>query len=396
MDSDDEDEEILDDGDLPDDAWTVGISQATDRASERADTASLASTIRPRAKKAATAFSEPKRPKAPVTLKEDDFRIVTLENSKRVINPLATELVEKAMRENLEKMLPKLSEADRNSYVRKYNLKLPPSLAEASTARLSMSNPVSILPPPGKVPKALTHQQRLLNLRRPRTRPFMADDVYIWRENGLIEAWNNRCPPPPVPSLVLGEYGANAQSATSPTVNSTSGAVSARDRFASSSSQGLHTSPTAGIDVGAENVDLSPRDPTATDSFAGVDLSNPFRRPVRLSSSGNMLAPTSSSESVPVTTRSATAPTTSTRPSTRWTISEDHTSAAPDPEGFHPQEAISDPFAPQETNAGAADGTPDLFQVQPVNFSATDPFRLPETITDPFRLPPSSTDPFNL
>jgi len=408
--SEEEDDELQEDNDMPDDAWVIGVAQSMERASERTDTVSLASTIRSvaasKAKKRSTA-NEPKRPKPPATLKEDDFHIVTQEYSNREINSVAVEMVDKAVRENMEKMLPKMSATDRDHYTRKFNLKPPVDLSTESSSlapRLAQSGPVAILPPPPKVRKPLDHRQRLINLRHLRTRPFRKRDVYIWRENGSIEAQNPDCPPPPVSSLVLGEYGADAVPAVS-----TSAVSRSRERAATGTS-----ASTSGT--------FAPRDRSVTDSDTGlrVNSSQPFRRvsapavepvvdqtseppvPVSLLPRSNT-APTS--PHVPLPARSSTPPT-SFVPAQIWSATE---TVSVD------MEPSTDPFTLPETSLFAPtepSGTTDPFQDAS---SASDlnehfePFNFPVSTTssaldssadneyvDPFRLPASTTDPFHV
>jgi hypothetical protein len=333
------------------------VQLATERASERTETASLASTARSVAqnkKKKVAPTAEPKRPKPPVTLKEDDFRIVTME-SNRKINPLAVELVERAMKENMERMLPRMSEADRNHYVKKFNLQPPedPSASSSSaTASLIQSAPMSILPPATRAAKPLTHQQRLLNLRRPRTRPYTARDVYLWHDDGSIEAQNPHCPPPPISSLILGEYGDTSQSVIRNSAR--------RDSGGSSSSR----------DRAPSNVSVSSS--TGGGAVFARDLSQPFRTVPPLTSPRPPSHTAPTSPDLPQPTRVNSAP---TSPNPGWTVPDN--------------ESSTDPFRlPNDTD------TTNPFGSNGDASTSTDPFRLPVDSTDPFRLPASSTDPF--
>ena len=156
-----------------------------------------------------------------VTLKEDDFQMIFGSKLIRKPTALAVEVVNKAVNDNIVRLMSGISEATKKDlanskysvFFKKYSqLVLDLALDAGGGNATSTTSPeinlanVSIIPPLKHKPRyGLTFSQRLANLRKPVPKPYTDADIYIWRTNGQIEAISPLSPPPLVNNLVLGE-----------------------------------------------------------------------------------------------------------------------------------------------------------------------------------------------
>ena len=154
-----------------------------------------------------------------VTLKEEDFQMIYGNKAVRKPTPLAVEVVNRAVNDNIVRLMGSISEGQKRDlansrysvFFKKYSQLVTDLTAEGATSTAAKAQDanlatVTIIPPLKHKPRSgLTFSQRLANLRKPIPKPYSDAEVYIWRANGDIESVSPLSPPPIVSHLVLGE-----------------------------------------------------------------------------------------------------------------------------------------------------------------------------------------------